>query len=126
RTKARVADVRAELRVADLAVTAGAVAPAGNDDHVIALAKTRGSAAVRADPRHDAGDLVARNDRRGDVEVAPEISIDELGVGAADAAWGDPDQELVGPDLRNRDFLEDQRLTILMQAGGSHVRFPWL
>src|SRR5262245_44971058 len=51
--------VRANLRIADLAMTAGAVAPAGRDDDVVALMKSRRLGDDPSDLVHDAGDFVA-------------------------------------------------------------------
>src|SRR5262249_49805379 len=63
----RPTHVGTDVRIADLAVTAGAIAPARCDDDVVALAKSRRLGDDLADLVHHAGDFVAQRDGRRDV-----------------------------------------------------------
>src|SRR5262245_57594575 len=110
RPKPRPADVRANLRIADLTMTAGAVAPPGHDDDGIALPKSRRLGHDTAELVHDASDLMTKRDRRRDVGISPEVSIHELHVGTAHSARRDLDEDLIGLNVRNRHVLEDESL----------------
>src|SRR5262249_20025366 len=95
------AHVRADVRIADLAMTAGAIAPARCDDDVITLLKPRRLGHEPAQFVHKAGDFVTRNDRRWNVVVSSEIPIHELHIGAAHSTSLDLDEHLIGLNVRN-------------------------
>src|SRR5262249_34988963 len=69
--------VRADMRIAHQAMTAGAIAPTGRDDHMMTLLESGGLGHDSADLVDDAGDLVTHRDRRRDVGVFPEVPVDE-------------------------------------------------
>src|SRR5262249_23730757 len=100
--KPRPTHVRADMCIADLAMTAGAVAPPGHDDDVVALLKSRRLGDDPADLVHDAGDLMTPRDRRRDVGIFPEVSVHQLHIGAAHAARRDLNQNFIGLNVRNR------------------------
>jgi len=108
------------MRVADLAMTAGAVAPPGHDDDVVALLKSRRLGNDPADLLHDAGDLMTQCDRRRDVRIFLEVSVHQLHVGAAHSARGDLNQNIIGLNVRNRHVLEDESLAIFVHACRFH------
>jgi hypothetical protein len=108
------------LRIADLAMTAGAVAPPGHDDDVAALPKSRRLRDEPADLVHDAGDLVTQRDRRRDVGIFPEVSVHQLHVGAAHSARPDLNENFIGLNIRNRHVLEDESLAIFVHACRFH------
>src|SRR5215831_20702342 len=112
--------------IADLAMTAGAVAPPGYDDDVVALPKSRRLGDDPADLVYDAGDLMTQRDRRRDVGIFPEVSVHQLHVGAAHAACADLNENFIGLNVRNRHVLEDESLAIFVHACRSHGLRPLL
>jgi hypothetical protein len=57
-----------------------------------------------------------------DVCVPAEVSINQLHVRTTHPASHDPDENLVGLDVGDRNILEDERFAIFVQACGFHVR----
>src|SRR5262249_10631388 len=106
RTESGPAYVRANLCVSDLAMTAGAVAPPGGDDHVITLLIPHGLGHKPSELVHDAGDFMPRGDGRRNVSVFPEVSIDELHVGTAHSTSPDLDEHLIRLNVRDGHVLE--------------------
>src|SRR5262249_24615718 len=94
-------NVWADMRVADLAMTGGAISPSGGDNDVVALLKTRRLRYNPADLAHDAGDFMAQRNRSRNVSVFPEITVHELYVGAAHSACLDVDENFIGLKARN-------------------------
>ena len=60
-----------------------------------------------------ARDLVSEHGRRREGDLA----LDHVQIGVADAAGGDPDEDLAAPRLRDRDLLQLER-----RAGGREHR----
>src|SRR5262249_18667520 len=125
RTESGPAYVRANLCVSDLAMTAGAVAPPGGDDHVITLLIPHRFGHEPAELVHDAGDFMPRRDGCRNVSVFPEVSIDELHIGAAHSTRPDLDEHLIGLNVRNGHVLEDESLAIFVHARCLHVCYPF-
>ena len=107
--------------IADLAMTAGAVAPPGYDDDVVALLKSRRFGYEPADLVHDAGNLMTQRYGRRDVGIFPELCVYQLHVGAAHPARGDLNQNFIGLNVRNRHVVEDESLAIFVHACRFHV-----
>ena len=107
--------------IADLAMTAGAVAPPGHDNDVVGLLKPARFRDDPADLVHDPSDFVTQRDRRRDVGIFPEVSVHELHVGAAHSARRNLDEDLIGLNVRNRHVLKDEGLAIFVHACGFHV-----
>ena len=123
RGKAAVARIAGEDR--RVAQVLGALAAIGTDAaggaeprHADALAE-REAADALADRRDAADDLVPRHDRQLGVL---QLAIDDVQVGAADAAGGDLDQQLPRPRLRQRPFPQDQRGPRAVEHHGAHDR----
>ena len=114
RTESGPAHVGANVCVSDLAMTAGAVAPPGGDDHVITLLIPHRPGHEPAELVHDAGDFMARGDGCRNVGVFPEVSIDELHIGTAHSTRPDLDEYLIGPNVRNGDVFEDEGFAIFL------------
>ena len=89
--------------MAEAAAAAGAAEP-GNADP---LADGEAMGAV-AHPRHLADDLVPRDHR---MAAHRQLAVDEVEVGAADAAGEHPQEQLGRPGLGNRPFLEPETLS---------------
>jgi len=102
-------------------MTAGAVAPSGRDDDVVALPKSRRLGHDTADLMHDAGDLMTQRDRRRDVGIFPEVSVHQLHIGAAHAARRDLNQNFIGLNVGNRHVLKNESLAILVHACRFHI-----
>src|SRR5262249_38925093 len=114
------AHVRADVGVADLAMTAGAVAPSGGDDHVITFLNLRRLGHQTAELVHNAGDLMTRNDWRRNVSVLSEIPVNELDVGATHSTGPDLDEHLIGLNVRNWHVFEDEAFVVLPDASCLH------
>src|SRR5262245_47805056 len=120
RTEPGPAYVWANVCVSDLAVTAGAVAPPGGDDHVITLLIPHRPGHEPAEFVHDAGDFMPRGDGCRDVSVFPEVSVDELYIGTAHSTRPDLDEHLTGLNVRNGHVFENEGFVILLDAGRFH------
>src|SRR5262249_49583350 len=125
RTEPGPAHVRANVCIPDLAMTAGAVAPPGGDDHVITLLIPHRPGHEPAELVHDAGDFMTRGDGRRNVSVFPEVSIDELHIGTAHSTRPDLDEHITGLNVRNGHVLEDESLAIFVHARCLHVCYPF-
>ena len=68
----------------------------------------------------DTGNLVAQCDRGRDVCVRAEVSVDQLDVRTTHPAGLNPDENLVGLDLGDRNVLEDESLAIFVHACRFH------
>ena len=90
-----------ESAPAEAADAAGAVKP--GHPHPLSR-KTRRRLPTRLDD--GAHDLMAGNDRRFPHR---QLSLDDVQVGPADAAGGDPDEDLVGARAGRRDVVETER-----------------
>jgi len=107
--------------IADLAMTAGAVAPPGHDDDVVALLKSGRLGDDPADLVHDAGDFVTQRDGRRNVGIFPKVSVHQLHIGAAHAARPDLNENLIGLNVGNRHVLKDESLSVFVHACRLHV-----
>src|SRR5262249_54565858 len=125
RTESGPAHVWANLCVSDLAMTAGAVAPPGGDDHVITLPIPHRIGHKPAELVHDPGDFITRGDGRRDVIVFSEVPVDELHIGTAHSTGPDLDEHLIGLNVRNGHVLEDESLAIFLHARCFHVCYPF-
>src|SRR5262249_54199701 len=123
-SKPRPTHVGADMCIADLAMTAGAIAPSRHDDDVVALLKSGRLGNDPADLMYDAGDLMTKRDGRRDIGILPEVSVHELHVGAAHSARCDLNENFIGLNIRNRHVLEDERLAIFVHACCFHVCSP--
>src|SRR2546430_5162248 len=95
------------------AVRAGAAGGAQpREAHARARLEARRPGARALDP---ADDLVAGNDRRPDER---QVALDEVEVGATDAARADPDEDFVRARLRDRPPLEAEGLVVGPGPGG--------
>src|SRR5262249_3218452 len=108
RPKTRPAHIWTDMSIADQAMTAGAIAPSGCDHHMVSLLKSRRREHASADFMNDACDFMARGDRRRNVDVSPEISINQLHVGAAHSGRLYLNENFIGLDVRHRHVLEDE------------------
>jgi hypothetical protein len=108
------------MRVADLAVTAGAVAPTRCDDNMITLLQPRRLGHEPAQLMHQASYFVTRNDRRWNVVVLSEIPVNELDVGATHSTGLNPDEHLIWRNVRNRHVLENKAFVVLPDASRLH------
>src|SRR5262249_56590667 len=107
RTESGPAYVWANVCVSDLAMTAGAVAPPGGDDHVITLLIPHRLGHEPAELVHDAGDFMPPGDGCRNVSVFPEVSVDELHIGAAHSTRPDLDEHLTWLNVRTGTIFED-------------------
>src|SRR5215475_8135770 len=71
-----------------------------------------------------AGDFVTRNDRRGDIGIVLEKSIDQEHVGTAHPTRRHLDQHLVRLDIGDRYVFKDKRFVIFEYPRGFHVLLP--
>src|SRR5262249_21995461 len=117
--------VWANLCVSDLAMTARSVTPPWGDNDVITLLIPHRPGHKPAELVHDACDFMPRGDGCRNVSVFPEVSIDELHVGAAHSTGPDLDEHLIGLNIRNGHVLEDESLAILVHARCFHVCVPF-
>src|SRR5437867_650600 len=105
----------AEVLAARRAVRAGAARAAQpREAHARARLEARRPGARALDP---ADDLVAGNDRRPDER---QVALDEVEVGATDAARADPDEDFVRARLGDRALLEAEGLVLDRGLGGEH------
>src|SRR6478672_1018584 len=104
------------MRIADLAMTAGAIAPSGCDNYMVALFQPRGFGHHRADLVYDTRDFMTWCNGHWDVSVFLEIPVHELYVAATHPAGLDIDENLVGLNVRNRYILQDERFAIFVDA----------
>src|SRR5262249_7686244 len=113
--------VGTNVRIADQAMAADAIAPSGRDNHVVSLLKSRHFGHDPTDLVYDAGNLVTQRDRRRNVGIFPEIPVHELHVGAAHSARLDLDENFIGLNVRNRHVLEDRGFAVLRHACCFHI-----
>src|SRR5262245_44280122 len=123
RSKPRPTHVRADMCIADQAMTAGAIAPSRCDHNMITLLKSRRLVHVTADLVHDARDFMTGRDRRRKVSVRPEIPVHELYIGTAHSAGLHVDENFVRLDIGNPCVLEDQGFAVLVHACCFHIAF---
>ena len=97
-----------------LAVAAGRIEP--RHAHPVAFLHVPHAA---ADGRDIAHAFMARNEGQGRLDGP--VSVGCMQIGMTDARRLDIDQNLARPDFGNRDFLDTQRRTELMNDGGLHV-----
>jgi hypothetical protein len=88
-------------RLAVAALTTGPAQPWDADALAVRVAID-----ARTSRGHRADHLVARNDRQGRVG---QLAVDDVKIGATDAAGMDPDQHLAGPRLGHRTLPQGQR-----------------
>lgn len=119
-SEAGPAAVLADLGVAALAVAAGAVSPATDDDDLVAFGESGGFRDEAADAIDRAGDLVAGRKGKLHLGVPGEVAVDQLEVGAAHSCRLDFDENFIGGDFGDGNLFEDQRLTITVHACCSH------
>src|SRR5262249_21584155 len=124
-TEPRPADIWAKLCIPDLTVAARSVTPSGGDDHMITLLVPDRPRHKLTELVHDGGDFMPRGDGRRNVSVFPEVSVDELYIGAAHSTRPDLDEHLIGLNVRNGHVFEDESLAILVHACCFHVCFPF-
>src|SRR5262249_234766 len=112
--------IRADVRVADLAMTAGAVAPTGCDDNMITLLEPPRLGNEPAQLMHEARDLVTGHGRRWNGVVLWEIPVNELDVGATHSTRLDLDEHLIWLNVRNWHVLENEAFVVLPDASCLH------
>ena len=104
-----LADRQAEVRPVAAAVDALA-ALRGEERHDVIARRERGH--VRADALDDAGAFVAEHRRRVAGRIGARCRVE---VGVADAAGGEPDEDLARARLREVDLLDDEWLPELLE-----------
>src|SRR5262249_6400550 len=120
RTKPRPAHIRANVRVANLAMTAGAIAPSRRDDNMVTWLETGSLGYNSADPVYNTRDFMTQGDRRRDVSVFSEVTVHELNVGAAHTACLDLNENFIGLNVRHWHVFKHERFTVLVHARGFH------
>ena len=94
---------------------AESAAPVGTAEPGDADALTRGEALAALDHARD--DLMAGHERQPGLR---ELPVDDVEIGAADAAGGDLEEHLAGLRLRLGDVLEAQRLALPVEHHRAH------
>ena len=110
RHRSRAPLLRARTALATLAAAPAAV----YDDRVAEPQRTLGRWADGVDPSRD---LVAQRDRQLDTRLH---AVDDVEVGMAHPAAGDPDADLGAGRIRHRHLFDAQRPTYRVEPHGAH------
>ena len=110
--------VHAEILFPGHTVVAVPVTPAAVHCHVVAFLHR---AHAGADRRDGAGVLVAERDRHA--RQNRDLSRDDVQVTVAESRAFHLDDDLTGTRRRPRHFVDQERLSVLVQSGGVHLNF---
>jgi len=64
----------------------------------------------------------ASSRRRSHRQIAVEVAVDQLKVGAAHTSTADLDEHFRRPDIGDGDLLQNQRLPVAVHPRGAHLR----